>query len=112
MIEGLSNVRISSESFSLVFPPACSGNPPMETTICAGKASVGELFGDSLVAISRYVRNAPGFQGFGPKFPVCSVRFSDSDINAGGGLESVTPQFVLSGSVVHDLEGSSLWERC
>jgi hypothetical protein len=36
-----------------------------------------------------------------PKFSVCSVHFSDSGIDAGGGLESVTPQFFESGSVVH-----------
>jgi hypothetical protein len=101
MIEGLSNVRISSESFSLVFPPGCSGNPPTETTICAGKTSVGELF--------RIFRHSYPLRSLlarlsgrvDPKFPVCSVHFSDSGIDAGYGLESVAPQFVEPGSVVH-----------
>jgi hypothetical protein len=43
----------------------------------------------------------PGFRSCWPEFPVCFVHFSDSGIDAGSGLESVTPQFVKSGSVVH-----------
>jgi hypothetical protein len=54
-----------------------------------------ESFFESFATINRYVRNEPRFQiGVGPKFPVYSVHFSDLGIDAGGGLESLTAQFV------------------
>ena len=73
----------------------------METTICADKYSVGEVFrifrdDFPLCSLRAWLSGRVG-----PQFPVCSVHFSDSGIDAGRGLESVTPRFVEYGSVVH-----------
>jgi hypothetical protein len=77
-----------------LFPLGCSGDSAMETTNPASKPSVGELFRifrDDNPLCSQRTRVSGRV---GPKFPVCSVHFSDSGIDAGRWLESVTPQFV------------------
>jgi Bacterial protein of unknown function (DUF894). len=77
-----------------LLPLGCGGNSAMETTNPVGKASVGELFRifrDDNPLCSQRTRVSGRV---GPKFPVCSVHFSDSGIDAGCGLESVAPQLV------------------
>ena len=63
-------------------------------TNCAGKTSVGELFSFFLDGhpLRSFCAEVPG--RIGPKFPICSVHFSDSGADASHGLESVALQFV------------------
>src|ERR1700737_2826494 len=68
-----------------LLPLGCCGNSAMETTNAAGKSSVGELFRilrDDNPLCSQRTRVSGRV---GPKFPLCSVHFSDSGIDAGGG---------------------------
>jgi hypothetical protein len=71
------------------------------TCLYADKTSVGESF-----QILRFRYRARSLRArvtgrIGPKFPVWSVHFTDSGINAGCGLENVAPQFVRSRPIVH-----------
>jgi MFS-type transporter involved in bile tolerance (Atg22 family) len=65
-----------------LFPPGRSGNPPMETTLCADKTSGGEFFQILRFRYPVCSLRARVTGRVGPKFPVWSVHFTDSGIDA------------------------------
>jgi hypothetical protein len=77
-----------------LLPVSCCGDSARETTIAAGEASVGQLFPIFRDYNSLRSQCARVSDRVSSEFPVCSICFSNSGVDAGRGLESIAPQFV------------------
>jgi hypothetical protein len=82
-----------------LLPPGYCGDSAVATSAAAGKTSNGKL--SCILSDDRSLRSQrPRISGrFSPKFPVRSIRFSDSGADAGRRIEGAATQFLPSGPV-------------